>query len=144
MLSSELPLPTTTAAVADDSLLNVRCKLFYKKETEYVELGLGNLCVTNTADKEGVCLLIRNDTAMKKVLLNVRLSKGVPLSLQKNKMLLVCMPNPPLNVKSSSDAKSSCDSAPKQQSAKPVTYLIKVKDEHAAKNLHTVITSNLK
>ena len=78
---------------------------------------------------------------MKKVLLNVRLIKGVPLSLQKNKILLVCLPNPPLNIKSNEGDNDNSVAA--QSTAKPVTYLIKVKDESSAINLHTIITSNL-
>lgn len=115
----------------DNRLINMRCKLFYKKETEFVELGLGNVCITK-GEKSGVNLLLRNDTAMKKILLNVHLSKGVPLSLTKNKVLIVCLPNPPLDSKSDDD-----------KSIIPVTYLIKVKDEVSAKSLHAKINNNL-
>ena len=98
-----------------------------------------------SGEKNGVCLLLRNETAMKKVLLNVHLSKGVPLSLQRNKVLLVCMPNPPLSVKpdNSGNSAGSEESASATEPVKPVTYLIKVKDESSAKNLHSVITSHL-
>ncbi len=127
-------LPVDIESSDDGSLLNVRCKLFYKKDQDFVELGLGNLKVTSGGEKGGVCLLLRNDTAMKKVLLNVHLADRVPLSIQKNRLLFVCMPNPPLAVKSSADSNDS--------SSQPVTYLVKVKDEYIAKNLHSVISSH--
>ena len=135
-------LPVNIESSDDGSLLNVRCKLFYKKDQDFVELGLGNLKVTSGGEKGGVCLLLRNDTAMKKVLLNVHLADKIPLSIQKNQLLFVCIPNPPLAVTSSTDKKESSDSSSQQQQ-QPVTYLVKVKDEYIAKNLHSVISSNM-
>ena len=144
LFEGQKPLAIATPTEVDDgSLFNIRCKLFYKKEAEFVELGVGNLRVTN-GEKGGVCLLLRNDTAMKKVLLNVLLSKGIPLSLQKNTILLVCQPNPPLEVQAGGDKPSEeSDGSQSEKPNKPITYLLKVKEEQKAKELHSIIKDNL-
>ena len=45
-------------------------------------------------------LLMRNDTHLGKILLNISLSPQLPVSRAgKNNVLLMCPPNPPLNIK---------------------------------------------
>ena len=101
----------------DGVLLSLRCKLFYKKDESYVELGVGALAVEGGGGGARR-LLIRNDTAMRSVLLNIRVTPDTPLSLRKNNVVLVSPPNPPL---SSSPA--------------PVTYLLRVKTTTEAERL---------
>lgn len=122
-----LPPPGSTSA-DDDSLMSVRTKLFYKKGAEFVELGVGNLKVQSSA-KGTVHLLMRNDTAMGTVMLNVKVTGKMPLSVANKKaVLLVCpTPNPPLSV-----------------GAGPVTYLMRVKTAELAEQLMSVIKDNTK
>ena len=108
---------------AEGALFSVRCKLYYKKEEEYVELGVGLLRVEEGGEGgEGVSrrLLLRNDTALRTVLLNVRVNSDTPLMLRGNNVVLVSAPNPPLTSSPNPD---------------PVTYLLRVKTADTASQL---------
>jgi hypothetical protein len=96
-------------------------------------LGLGNLRVEGPEDGN-LRLLIRNDTSLKQILLNVRINNQNPLMLQKNSVLLVCLPNPPLVNKSPEKDSAS------QTTPTPVTYMLRVRD---AKGLFDSIKTNL-
>ena len=121
--------PPSTIDEDDSSLLTTRAKLFYKKESEFTELGVGTLRVQSSANKT-VRLLLRNDTSLGTVLLNVRVSCDVPLSTNKNNVLIVCTPNPPLR------------KGEKSGGGAPVTYLIRVKTAEQAEDLLTCIKDN--
>ena len=114
-----------TSCSSKDSLLSVRCKLFYKKESSFTDLGVGQLSVEERPS--GVRLLLRNDTRLGNILLNVHLKGQVPVSQQKNNVLIVCLPNPPLS----------------EQTDEAVTYLIRVKDAGLAQELHDVVKNHL-
>ena len=111
--------------------MTVKSKLFYKKGTQYVELGIGILHVETPEQGSGVRLLLRNTTTIGQVLLNIRLTPSLPLSVQKNNLLVVSIPNPPLSVG---------DEVKEQQ---PVTYLIRVKTHEIASQLLSTIQKNL-
>ena len=118
---------SSTAPSEDDSLLAVRAKLFYKKESEFVDLGVGNLKVQSSS-KGMVHLLMRNDTSLGTVLLNVKVSGDMPVSCSKKSVLVVCpTPNPPLSVGEG-----------------PVTYLLRVKTTELAEQLLKAIQDNTK
>lgn len=108
-----------------DALMKTRAKLFYKKGEEFIELGTGNLLVCKTTGS-GVQLLMRNETTLAKVLLNVRVTAQMPLTLKGNNVFLVCMPNPPLTAKP-------------PDNPTPATYLIRVKTGDIASSLHSTI-----
>ena len=114
----------------DDSLMSTRAKLFYKKAEEFTELGVGTLKVQSSSG-ESVRLLLRNDTALGKVLMNVRLTPDVPTTLTKNNIIIVCPPNPPLGKKGEGEEGV-------------VTYLIRVKTVAMAEKLHSTIKENMK
>lgn len=122
-----------------DCLLALRSKLYYKKEGKFVELGVGKLRVEEMEGGEGVKLLLRNDTTLKQILLNIRINSQVPMTLQKNNLLIVCPPNPPLETKSPSKS----DESPGKTTPLPVTYAIRVKDGHVAEQLHSTIKNNI-
>ena len=105
--------------------MSVRCKLFYKKESSFTDLGVGQLSVEERPS--GVRLLLRNDTTLGKVLLNVHLKGEVPVTQQKNNVIIVCQPNPPLS----------------EDAGEIVTYLIRVKDASLAEELHRTIKDHL-
>lgn len=123
--------------VVGELLMTVKCKLFYKKKDQYVELGVGVLHVEPPDDRGGVRLLLRNNTTIRKILLNVRLSGQEPLSVQKNNMLLVCVPNPPLET-------TPINAAENGEQSRPVTYLLRVKDNQLASQLLSTIQQHLK
>ena len=114
-------------AVDDGSLLSLRAKLFYKKQDEYTELGVGTLKVQSSSG-QSVCLLLRNDTSIGNILMNVRVTADVPMTLTKNNVIVVCPANPPLG-------KGAGEGG-------VVTYLIRVKTAQLAEKLHTTIKDN--
>ncbi|XP_003383249.1 PREDICTED: nuclear pore complex protein Nup50-like [Amphimedon queenslandica] len=121
-----------------DCLFALRTKLYYKKDDKFVELGIGKLRVEEI-EGGGVRLLLRNDTTLKQILLNVRINSQVPMTLQKNSLLIVCPPNPPLESKSPSKSSDSPDDA----TPPPVTYALRVKDSNMAEQLHSTIKNKL-
>lgn len=109
---------TSASEAEDDALFSTRAKLFYKKEAEYVEMGVGTLTVSK-GNPTGFRLLLRNDTKLRNILLNVRVTPDIPVSVSKKNVFVVCLPNPPLT----------------QDRTIPVTYLIRVKTEELASQL---------
>ena len=107
--------------------MKVKAKLFYKKGEEFCELGVGVLKVESTGD-QSVRLLLRNNTSVGKVILNIRVTKDIPISCKGNNVFVVCIPNPPLS-------KTPDDS--------PTTYLIRVKTPQLAEKLLTTTKDNL-
>ena len=88
---------------------------------------MGTLKVQSSS-KGTVHLLMRNDTSLGTVLLNVKVGESTPLSRNKKSVLLVCpAPNPPLSVGEG-----------------PVTYLLRVKTEELAEQLLDVVKDNVK
>ena len=131
--SSSAPSPALASGAKapppdDASLLSVKSKLFYKKELEFIEVGVGILKVQSSS-KGQAHLLMRNETSIGNVMLNVKVSADMLLSAKKNNVLLVCpTPNPPL---------SSIGEG-------PVTYLLGVKTAESAEQLLNTIKENSK
>lgn len=115
----------------ENDLMTVKSKLFYKKDSQYVELGIGVLHVEMPEQGSGVRLLMRNTTTIGQVLLNIRLTPSQPLSVQKNNLLVVSIPNPPLSV------------GEEVKEPQPVTYLLRVKTHEIANQLLSTIQKNL-
>merc|ERR1719239_1130023 len=100
----------------DDSLFSIRCKLYYQKDGGWTERGIGNLHLKPVAENK-TQLLIRADTNLGNILLNVMLSASLPASRQgKNNVFIVCVPNPPLSGKPDAEADTT-----------PTPMLIRVK-----------------
>lgn len=81
--------------------------------------GLGQLYIKKADGKSQ--LVIRTDNANGTILLNIRLTKLLPITYRGNGVMLGCTPNPPL------------ESDPNNQ--KPVTFFIKVKNKDVGKEL---------
>ena len=85
-----------------DALYSKKCKLFYKKDGSYVEKGVGMLYL-KSVDGGKTQLLVRADTNLGNVLLNILLSPGMATTrVGKNNVMLVCIPNPPVDPKADS------------------------------------------
>jgi len=68
-----------------------------------VEKGVGTLFLKPLDGGQKTQLLIRADTALGNVLLNLSLNESIPCSRNgKNNVTMVCIPHPPLDTKSSS------------------------------------------
>jgi len=105
----------------DDALYSKKCKLFYKKDGSYVEKGVGMLHLKSTEGGK-TQLLVRADTNLGNVLLNILLTAQIPTTrVGKNNVMLVCVPNPPVD--------------PKEDSSSPCPMLIRVKSGEDADEL---------
>lgn len=80
-------------------------------------------------------LLMRNDTALGNILLNISLSSQLPVSRAKNNVLLMCPPNPPLELKPTNQSEET----PQSGNEEIVTYLIRVKTTELAIQLFELI-----
>ncbi|XP_054267687.1 nuclear pore complex protein Nup50 [Macrosteles quadrilineatus] len=102
------------------SVFSTRCKVFVKKDSNYKDKGVGTLYIKKV-DEERHQLLVRAETVLGNVLLNVLLSSGVPTQrMGKNNVMLVCLPTP-------------------QDPPPPTTVLLRVKTAEEADNLLSTI-----
>ena len=82
-------------------------------------------------DQSKAKLLMRNDTKLGNILLNISLTPQLPVSRAgKNNVLLMCPPNPPLELKSTNQNEEAPSTQPDI-----VTYLIRVKTGQLADQL---------
>ncbi|XP_058529154.1 nuclear pore complex protein Nup50 [Ochotona princeps] len=122
--SEEPPKVVVTEVKEEDAFYSKKCKLFYKKDNEFKEKGVGTLHLKPTASQK-TQLLVRADTNLGNILLNVLIPPNMPCSRTgKNNVLIVCVPNPPLDEKNASA---------------PATMLIRVKTSEDADELHRVL-----
>lgn len=113
------PQVETVEHKEDGSLYSKKCKLFYQKDGAWTEKGVGFLHLKKNDDKAQ--LLVRADTSLGNILLNIRLSESVPVTRQgKNNVSMMCVPNPPI---------------PKVPDDKPIPMLIRVKTGEDADEL---------
>jgi len=120
------PVVEIKQVTEDDAKYSKKCKLFFKKDGSYVEKGVGMLYI-KPVEGEKHQLLIRADTNLGNVLLNILLSSQIPTTrVGKNNVMLVCVPNPPVDPKST-------------EPAAPCPMLIRVKDGDAADELKAKI-----
>ncbi|KAM8882743.1 nuclear pore complex protein Nup50 [Synchiropus picturatus] len=118
--SEEPPKPEVKEVKEEDAFYSKKCKLFYKKETEFKEKGVGNLHLKATTEGK-TQLIIRADTNLGNILLNIIVQASMPCSrVGKNNVMVVCVPNPPVDEK-------NADS--------PVPMLIRVKTSEDADEL---------
>jgi len=126
----EPPKVEVKEVVEEDALYSKRCKLFYKKDEKYVEKGVGMLHL-KPLDTGKTQLLIRADTNLGNILLNINLNKDIPTTrLGKNNVMMVCIPNPPID--------------PKSTSNDPISMLIRVKSTEDADELLAKLDENKK
>lgn len=101
--------------VEDESIYSKRCKVFVKDDGDYKDRGTGTLYLKNVKDNK-VQLIVRADTNLGNILLNILLTSGVPAKRLKNNVVLVCIPTP-------------------ESDPKPRSVLVRVKTEDDAKEL---------
>ncbi|XP_039397513.1 nuclear pore complex protein Nup50 isoform X4 [Mauremys reevesii] len=120
----EPPKTVVNEVKEDDAFYSKKCKLFYKKDNEFKEKGVGTLHL-KPAGNEKTQLLVRADTNLGNILLNVLVPPKMPCTRTgKNNVLIVCVPNPPIDEKNSTV---------------PVTMLIRVKTSEDADELHKIL-----
>ena len=120
-----------SSSAEEGAFYSSRCKLFFKRTESWAELGVGMLSLKKVDDKTQV--IMRNDTAVGKIILNILLSGDTPVTRTgKNNVMLITIPNPPVFAKESDGDNS-----------KPVTYLIRAKTAEDADNLHKEMTNSV-
>ncbi|KAM9229625.1 nuclear pore complex protein Nup50 isoform 1-T1 [Dugong dugon] len=122
--SDEPPRVVVTEVKEEDAFYSKKCKLFYKKYNEFKEKGVGTLHLKPTGNQK-TQLLVRADTNLGNILLNVLIPPNMPCTrMGKNNVLIVCVPNPPIDEKNATS---------------PVTMLIRVKTSEDAEELHKIL-----
>ncbi|XP_076860948.1 nuclear pore complex protein Nup50 [Brachyhypopomus gauderio] len=97
--SDEPPVPVVKEIKEKDAFYSKKCKLFYKKESEFKEKGVGTLHLKLVADGK-LQLLVRADTNLGNILLNIMVPSSMPCTRTgKNNVMVVCVPNPPVDDK---------------------------------------------
>ncbi|EDS30974.1 nucleoporin [Culex quinquefasciatus] len=76
------------------SIFSKRCKLFVKSDSNYSDSGIGTLHIKKVDVKGQV--LVRADTSIGQILLNIILNEAVPVSrgMGKNNVMMMCVPTP--------------------------------------------------
>jgi nuclear pore complex protein Nup50 len=89
----EPPKNEFKAVVEDDSLYSKRCKVFVKAASDFADRGVGMLYIKKVDDK--IQMIVRADTNLGNILLNIMLVDGLPCSRTgKNNVMVVCIPTP--------------------------------------------------
>ncbi|KAK7149388.1 hypothetical protein R3I94_008895 [Phoxinus phoxinus] len=122
--SEEPPVPVVKEIKEKDAFYSKKCKLFYKKDGEFKEKGVGTLHLKMVAESK-LQLLVRADTNLGNILLNIMVPSSMPCSRTgKNNVMVVCVPNPPVDDKNPST---------------PVPLLVRVKTAEDADELHGIL-----
>ncbi|KAJ7329455.1 hypothetical protein JRQ81_015629 [Phrynocephalus forsythii] len=120
----EPPKVVVNEVKEEDAFYSKKCKIFYKKDNEYKEKGVGTLHLKNAGNQK-TQLLVRADTNLGNILLNILVPPKMPCSRTgKNNVLIVCVPNPPFDEKNATV---------------PVPILIRVKTTEDADELHNIL-----
>uniref|UniRef100_A0A182PVT8 RanBD1 domain-containing protein n=1 Tax=Anopheles epiroticus TaxID=199890 RepID=A0A182PVT8_9DIPT len=115
----EPPKVEFTPVEEKDSVYSKRCKLFVKTGGSFSDRGVGTLHIKQVDGK--VQVLVRADTSLGNILLNIILNESVPLQrLGKNNVMMICLPTP--------DAKPP-----------PTSVLLRVKTGEEADELHETL-----
>uniref|UniRef100_A0A3Q4ASX2 RanBD1 domain-containing protein n=1 Tax=Mola mola TaxID=94237 RepID=A0A3Q4ASX2_MOLML len=116
--SEEPPKPEVKEVKEKDAFYSKKCKLFYKKESEFKEKGVGTLHLKLT-EQGKTQMIVRADTNLgnKKINSLVKCSRW-------NNVMLVCVPNPPVDDKNPSS---------------PFPLLIRVKTAEDADELYKIL-----
>ncbi|KAM3968129.1 nuclear pore complex protein Nup50 [Aphomia sociella] len=84
-----------TPVVEENSVYDKRCKIFVKKGETFVDKGVGTLYVKKIEETGKHQLLVRANTNLGTVLLNLILASAIPTQrMGKNNVMMVCIPTP--------------------------------------------------
>lgn len=122
--TEEPPKPEVNEVKEEDAFYSKKCKMFYKKDSEFKEKGVGTLHLKQTGEDK-TQMIIRADTNLGNILLNIILQSSIPCSrVGKNNVMLVCVPNPAIDDKNPNT---------------PIPLLIRVKTEEDANELLKIL-----
>lgn len=90
----EPPKVEFKAVVEEDSVFSKRCKVFFKVDSNFQERGIGTIFVKPIKDSAKHQMIVRADTSLGNILVNVVLVEGLPVKrMGSNNVMLVCVPN---------------------------------------------------
>lgn len=93
--SEEPPKVEVKEVEEEGQIYTIRCKLFVRKDSTFVEKGVGNLFLKPVPDSEKVQVIVRGYNSLASVLCNFILSKSMPIQrMGKNNVMIVCIPTP--------------------------------------------------
>lgn len=93
--NDEPPKVEYNPVVEKNSVYEKKCKIFIKKDDNYVDNGVGTLYIKKVDDNEKHQLLVRANTNLGTILMNLLLSSAIPCQrIGKNNVMLVCIPLP--------------------------------------------------
>lgn len=122
--TEEPPKPEVNEVKEEDAFYSKKCKMFYKKDSEFKEKGVGTIHLKLTGEGK-TQMIIRADTNLGNILLNIVLQSSIPCSrVGKNNVMLVCVPNPAIDDKNPNT---------------PIPLLIRVKTEDDANDLLKIL-----
>lgn len=117
--NDEPPKVEFVPVVEEESIYSKRCKVFVKDSSDYKDRGTGTLYLKKVKDDK-IQLIVRADTNLGNILLNILLSAAIPAKQLKNNVVLVCIPTP-------------------ESEPKPKSVLVRVKTADDAAELLTEI-----
>ncbi|XP_065368123.1 nuclear pore complex protein Nup50 [Calliphora vicina] len=81
--------------VEDDAVYSKKCKVFVKKDGNFVDKGVGTLYLKPVESSGKTQLIVRADTNLGNILVNLILNSAVPAQrMGKNNVMMVCLPTP--------------------------------------------------
>lgn len=93
--NEEPPKNEFTPVVEQDSLYSKRCKIFVKTTGEYADRGIGTLFIKSADDGKKTQLLVRAETNLGNILLNILLTEAIAANrMGKNNVVMICLPTP--------------------------------------------------
>lgn len=90
----EPPKVEFTPVVEENSIYDKRCKVFVKRDGNFVDRGIGTLYIKKVGETEKHQLLVRANTALGNILVNIILSSVPTERIGKNNVMLICIPTP--------------------------------------------------
>uniref|UniRef100_H2Z2N7 RanBD1 domain-containing protein n=1 Tax=Ciona savignyi TaxID=51511 RepID=H2Z2N7_CIOSA len=92
------PKNETQVVKEDGAFYTKKCKLFYMKGNSYADKGVGHLHLKPVESSSKTQLIVRADTSLGNLLLNILLNSAMPVGKQgKNNVSISCIPNPPID-----------------------------------------------
>lgn len=81
--------------VEEDAVYSKKCKVFVKKDGNFVDKGVGTVYLKPIESSEKTQLIVRADTNLGNILVNLILSSAIPAQrMGKNNVMMVCIPSP--------------------------------------------------
>lgn len=93
--NEEPPKVEYTPIIEENSIYEKKCKIFVKKDDNFVDRGVGTLYIKKIEDKAKHQLLVRANTNLGTILVNLILTEAIPCQrMGKNNVMMVCIPTP--------------------------------------------------